>query len=269
MIKRTMTTVVGLPIVLFLVHVGGLALVILCAVAAVLGLRELYSAVSGGYKHIHLIGYLFSILYFLLIYCFGSGYVQLMLLTIFIIAVQSCLVIFFNKLTVKECMILVYGALYIPFLLSFVVLVRQHELGQYYVWLILTSAFGCDTFAYLTGTTIGQHKLKNTPSPSKSLEGLVGGIVGAAVVGGVYGFLISHFTSPPDGFVINAIVISAVGAVFCVIGDMAASAIKRNTGIKDFGNLFPGHGGVLDRIDSLILAAPIVYILMNAMIWLV
>jgi len=262
MLKRTMTFVVGLPILIFIVYLGGLSLAILCTVMALLGLRELYTALSGKHEPIHFIGYVFTVCYFAVIYLFGSGHEQLIALTIFIIAAQTCMVIFFKKLSLKECISIVYGVLYIPFLLSFIMLVREQNLGQYYVWLIFISAFGCDTFAFITGTTIGKHKLVGSPSPSKSLEGLIGGIAGAAIVGGIYGFIVVRFFSEHFNsmvFVVQAVVICAGTAVFCAVGDMAASAIKRYTGIKDFGNVFPGHGGVLDRIDSIVIAAPIVY----------
>ena len=271
MFKRTMTIVVGLPILIFLVYLGGLPLTLLCAAAALMGLKELYAALSGKHEPVHFVGYAFTVGYFAVMYFFGLGYVQFVALALFMILAQACLVVFFKKLTLKDCISTVYGVLYIPFLLSFIILIREQNMGQFYVWLVFTSAFGCDTFAYLTGTTIGKHKLTGTPSPGKSVEGVIGGIVGAALVGCVYGFFVARFSGQFEGygFVLQAAVISAVGAVFCVVGDMAASAIKRHTGIKDFGNVFPGHGGVLDRIDSIVLAAPVVYMAARLMIWMV
>ena len=271
MFKRTMTIVVGLPILILLVYLGGLPLVLLCALAALMGLKELYMALSGKHEPIHFVGYVFTVGYFAVMYMFGLGYAQFMALALFIIVAQVCLVVFYKKVTLKDCISMVYGVLYIPFLLSFIILVREQHLGQFYVWLIFTSAFGCDTFAYLTGTTIGRHKLTGTPSPGKSVEGVIGGIIGAALVGCIYGLFVVRFSAQFDGmgFVIKATVISAVGAAFCVLGDMAASAIKRHTGIKDFGNVFPGHGGVLDRIDSIVVVAPVVYMAAKVMIWLV
>ena len=262
MFKRVMTVVIGLPVVVFLVNQGGLLLVLLCAAMALLGLRELYIALSGKYKHSHIVGYVFTIGYFAVIYFFGSGYPQLVVLMIFIIVMQACLVVFFKKLTLEECIRTVYGVLYIPFLLSFVVLVREQNMGQFYVWLVFTSAFGCDTSAYATGMTLGKHKLVNTPSPNKSVEGLIGGVAGAALAGCIYGLFIVQFSGAFDGraFVLHAAVISGITAAFCSLGDMAASAIKRHTGIKDFGNIFPGHGGVMDRIDSIVIAGPVVYV---------
>lgn len=274
LIKRSITTVIGLPLVVWIVYLGGLPLLIASCVAALVGLREFYLAFSKKDRLIHIIGYLATVGYFgaIFIFNFEAGYWLLIALTLFIISVQACLVVFFRKLPISECISTIYGFLYVPFLLSFVVLVREHALGYYYVWLIFAACFGCDTFAYFTGSLIGKRKLKNTPSPSKSMEGLVGGVIGATVIGVIYGIAVSHFSAYPENvayMVLICGVISFVGAIFCIIGDLSASAVKRHCEIKDFGNVFPGHGGVMDRLDSILTVAPIVYMVMNVMIWVV
>jgi len=260
-LKRAITVVIGVPIVIFVVQRGGLLLAVLLTLVAILGLRELYVAVSGKYKHIHLAGYLFAVLYFLFLFLWDPGYWQFFAIAVFMIVVQASMVFHFKKLELKDCLAVVYGVLYIPVLLSFIFLVREHELGNRYVWLIFTSAFANDTFAYLVGCTIGKHRLVNTPSPKKSVEGLIGGVLGAAFVGGLVGFLMYRFSAGLDdaSFIVRAAVISGVGGAFCSLGDMSASAVKRYSGIKDFGNLFPGHGGMIDRIDSIVFVAPVVY----------
>jgi phosphatidate cytidylyltransferase len=268
-LKRTITVVIGLPAVVALVYFGGIPLLVVCAIAALMGLREFYLAFSKEDKKIHIIGYLATVGYFGAIFIFGAGYWLLIALTLFVITVQTCLVVFFRKLPMSECISTVYGFLYVPFMLSFVVLVREHDLGFYYVWLIFTASFGCDTFAYFTGSLFGKNKLKNTPSPSKSVEGLVGGVIGATLIGAVYGIAVSHFSAYPDAtahIILISAVISFIGALFSIIGDLAGSAVKRHCEIKDFGSVFPGHGGVMDRLDSLIIVAPIVYMVMNVMI---
>jgi len=262
-----MTVVIGLPLVIFIVFLGGLPLVVACTVISLVGLRELYIAISKEHKNIHGVGYLFTVGYFAVAYLFGFGYLLLITLTIFVIVAQTFMVAFFKKLTLSEIVSTVYGFLYIPFLLAFIVLVREHEQGLLFVWLIFTAAFACDTFAYIVGCSIGRHKLKNSPSPAKSVEGLVGGAAGAALVGWLFGFFVTRFTYMAGAeFVLQAVVVSVIGALFCSVGDMAASAVKRNTGIKDFGNIFPGHGGVIDRVDGILFVAPVVFIVMN---WLV
>ena len=228
------------------------------------------SALSGKNKAIHLIGYLFTIVYYVSTEFFGVSSWLLIELTLFIIAVQACLVLFYKQIPLQESIVTIYGFFYVSFLLSFIYLIREHEYGRYYVWLVFTSSFGCDTFAYLTGRAFGRNKLKDTPSPNKSIEGIIGGILGAAFVGWLYGMFISYVLNVTDiHIVVNTTIVSFCGAAFSIIGDMAASAVKRHTNIKDFGRIFPGHGGVLDRFDSVIITAPIVYLVMTAMIWLI
>ena len=267
MLKRLMTTIIGLPLVILIVNHGGWLLLLLCLVLSLVGLRELYRAFSKEDKPIHAVGYVSTVGYFGAVYAFGAGTWLLVAFALFIMGVQTCLVAFYNRVSLDEIITTVYGFLYVPFLLSFIVLVREHALGQYFVWLIFTSAFGGDTFAYITGVTLGRHKLKNTPSPSKSVEGVVGGVLGAALTGWLYGYFVVRFASPELGvnIIVFATVLSAVGAVFSFIGDMAASAIKRRTGIKDFGALFPGHGGVLDRADSIMIVAPFIFLAISVL----
>jgi len=192
-IKRAITAVIGLPLVILLVLYGGMPLHVAGCFVALMALREFYIAFSKKDRLIHIIGYLATIGYFGAIYLYGAGQWLFVALTIFIITVQTCLVVFFRKLPISECITTIYGFLFIPFMLSFVVLVREHDFGHYYVWLIFTASFGCDTFAYLIGSLFGKNKLKNTPSPSKSFEGLIGGVICATLIGFAYGFFISHF----------------------------------------------------------------------------
>ncbi|MCL2570999.1 MAG: phosphatidate cytidylyltransferase [Defluviitaleaceae bacterium] len=262
--KRIITGIIGLPVVIFLVHFGGWPLLLMCLVLSLIGLRELYRAFAKKDKSVHAVGYIFTTLYFVAVFGAGVGQWLVIALALFIVFVQVFLVLKYNKLAIEDVITTVYGFLYVPFLVSFIVLTRQHTFGWYFVWLVFTSAFGCDTFAYMTGVSIGKRKLVNTPSPSKSVEGLVGGILGAGLVGFVYGFFIVRFAAPAvDNFIVIAVVVSMIGGVASIFGDMAASAIKRRTGIKDFGNLLPGHGGVMDRADSILLVAPVVYLAVN------
>ena len=126
--------------------------------------------------------------------------------------------------------------------------------------LIFVSSWGNDTCAYLVGRAIGKHKMSPILSPKKSIEGLIGGIVGAGILGVVFGLIYNHFMQVVHSVWIFAL-IGAVCALPAVIGDLAASAIKRNNDIKDYGKLIPGHGGILDRFDSIIFTAPIMYYL--------
>ena len=120
-------------------------------------------------------------------------------------------------------------------------------------------SWGCDTCAYCVGMLIGKHKMAPVLSPKKSIEGAVGGVVGAALLGVAYAAVLHND-------MIAYAIICAVGALISMVGDLAASAIKRNQGIKDYGKLIPGHGGILDRFDSVIFTAPIIYFLSTVLI---
>ncbi len=152
----------------------------------------------------------------------------------------------------------VFSFLYAPVMLSFIELTRMREGGLYAVWVILICSWGSDTFAYVVGKWIGRKKIFPKLSPKKSLEGCIGGVLGAALLGGIYGRFAVGQTARDMG--IFALV-CALGAIVSMVGDLAASAIKRNKGIKDYGKLIPGHGGIMDRFDSVIVTAPIVYFL--------
>ena len=155
------------------------------------------------------------------------------------------------------------GLFYAGIMLSYIYKVRILENGGYLVWLVFIGAWGSDTFAYITGMTIGKRKFLPKLSPKKTLEGCIGGVVGAAFVGFLYGLIFSqHFTlvsNPKVAFMI----ICGSSSIISQLGDLTASAIKRDHKIKDYGRLIPGHGGILDRFDSIIFVAPVVYYLIT------
>ena len=142
-------------------------------------------------------------------------------------------------------------------LLSYIYKVRTYHDGIYTVWLIFAASWVNDTFAYFTGVFFGRHKMAPKLSPKKSVEGGIGGVVASAVIGGIYGFLVSPHMSGVIAYpVVTFAAASFIGAFFAIVGDLAASAIKRNHDVKDYGTLIPGHGGILDRFDSVIFTAP-------------
>lgn len=150
-------------------------------------------------------------------------------------------------------------------MLSFVYLTRELEHGIWFVWFIFISSWVSDTFAYcvgmITGKTIGNHKMSPKLSPKKSIEGAVGGVAGSVIFGCVYGNIIADNLNGLANPVLALGLLAGVGALISMVGDLAASAIKRNFDVKDYGKLIPGHGGILDRFDSVIFTAPIIYFL--------
>ncbi len=167
----------------------------------------------------------------------------------------------FPKFKANQMMTTFFSFVYAPVLLSFLYLTRSMETGIYIVWMILISSWGCDTCAYCVGMLIGKHKLAPKLSPKKSVEGAIGGIVGAALLGALYGYFVVEKAVPDQRISFTLAAIGAAGAVVSQVGDLAASGIKRDHDIKDYGKLIPGHGGIMDRFDSVIFTAPMIYFL--------
>jgi len=170
-------------------------------------------------------------------------------------------VVCFPKYRSEQIMANVFNFLYAPVMLSFIYLTREQEAGKYIVWLILISSWGCDTCAYVVGMLVGKKKIFPVLSPKKSLEGCIGGVVGAGLIAALYAIFVVENVFPDKRVTIVITVICMVGAVMSQVGDLAASAIKRNHEIKDYGKLIPGHGGIMDRFDSVIVTAPMIYFL--------
>lgn len=170
-------------------------------------------------------------------------------------------VLTFPKYRASQVMAAGFAFLYAPVFLSYIYQTRTLSYGIYLVWLIFCASWGCDTCAYCTGMLLGRHKLAPVLSPKKTIEGAVGGVVGAGLIGFLYAFALQKMgiTVASDDILWVFPLTSAVGAVLSQIGDLAASGIKRNYEIKDYGKLIPGHGGIMDRFDSVIVTAPLIY----------
>lgn len=173
-----------------------------------------------------------------------------------------CVYVFtFPKYDSERIMANFFHFLYAPVMLSFIYMTRELHYGEYIVWLILISSWGCDTCAYLVGICIGKKKIFPVLSPKKSLEGCIGGVLGAGLIGALFGYFIVESVVVDQKITLIVAFICMAGAVMSQIGDLAASAIKRNHAIKDYGKLIPGHGGIMDRFDSVIVTAPMIFFL--------
>ena len=204
--------------------------------------------------------------YYTAVYFATDKVILLMCIVEVFLAEMFWYVISFPKYKADHVVAAVFSFMYAPLLLSFVYLTRAGEQGIYLVWLILISSWGCDTCAYAVGMLIGKKKIFPKLSPKKSLEGCIGGTLGAAIIGGLYGYFVVEKVLPEQNIALIIAFICAVAAVMSMVGDLAASAIKRNHDIKDYGTLIPGHGGVMDRFDSMTVTAPMIYFLSVLMI---
>lgn len=227
-------------------------------------MNEFYKAFGHDKKALCVLGYTCSFVYVVFAEFFiNENNMFNVLVSIYLVTLLITMVVFHNDVNIKDIIITFFGFFYVSFLISHIYLVREFTYGNFFVWLIFISAFGCDTGAYFTGMAFGKHKLIPTLSPKKTVEGAVGGVVIATLIAFVYGFLIEkYFSLEGVNTVALCIITGILGSMLSQIGDLSASAIKRYVGIKDYGNLIPGHGGILDRFDSVLFTAPVVYYIM-------
>ncbi len=225
-----------------------------------IGLMELYRVLNMQKSVFAIAGYIACAGYYALIY-FNQKDLLFPYCVGFLLVVMAVYVFAFPKYKTEHATLTFFGLFYVVIMLSFIYRIRIMEGGAFTVWLAFIGSWGSDTCAYLVGRKIGKHKMAPILSPKKSIEGLFGGILGAALIGFLYATLLKQYI---EGFAnpqLSFAIIGGCSAVISQIGDLAASAIKRNHEIKDYGNLIPGHGGILDRFDSLIFTAPIVFYL--------
>ncbi len=255
---RLISGIVLMAITIALMVNGGFPLFWVITAISVIGLFELYRAVGMEKTLPAVVGYLSSIVIDILILDNYYEYL-LMWLIASLMVLMACYVIAYPKYNSEQMTMLFFGLIYVTVMLSFVFKVRFVQNGILYVWLIFIGAWGSDTCAYCVGKLLGKHKLPSKLSPNKTIEGCLGGIIGAALIGFLFALALFKITDYWWQFA----VIGAISSVISQIGDLTASAIKRNHEIKDYGNLIPGHGGILDRFDSIIFIAPIVFYLVS------
>lgn len=269
MIKRVVSALLGIVVLLIVYFLkNDFIFNLAVAIISIIGLNEFYHAVrQKNIKPFEFIGYVCC----LLLICVGfiddekiliPSMFMFMPILFFILSLS--MVMSNLKRTFNDVASTIMGIIYVPLMFLFLILTWQLENGYLLVWFIFGGAWVTDTFAYLVGKSIGKHKFSKI-SPNKSIEGCIGGIIGGALFYGIYSHYINtNFLLDFGGIEFNVAIMTILGAVISVIsqiGDFAASAIKRNCDIKDFGNIMPGHGGILDRFDSILMISPFVYIL--------
>ena len=237
---------------------GGDVLFATLLMISFIGMTEAYRVLQISGTLLGGVGYVAAAVYYLLLRMNRTDMV-VMLAIAFLIVLMMVYVFTYPKYRSEQVMLAFFGLFYVAFMLSYVYQIRMLPQGAFIVWLVFICSWGSDTCAYCVGMLIGKHKMAPKLSPKKSIEGAVGGVVGAALLGAAYAAIMNRTMTGADAGVIQYALIGAVGALISMVGDLAASAIKRNHDIKDYGNLIPGHGGILDRFDSVIFTAPIIY----------
>ena len=255
---RLISGIVLVILAILIVGTGGTLLFAVTAALSLIGMFELYRVVQIEKKAPGFAGYAAGIFYYILLWFHKEEYIVLMAIMALMI-LMAIYVVTFPHYKTEQVTVAFFGIFYLGIMLSYLYQVRAMADGKYLVWLIFLSSWGCDTSAYCVGMLFGKHKMAPVLSPKKSIEGAIGGIAGSALLGilfaGIFGAKFSSVANPQAACAIAC----AIAAAISQIGDLAASAIKRNHNIKDYGNLIPGHGGILDRFDSMLFTAPAIY----------
>ena len=261
-IKRITSGLLGFPLVLLVLLIGNKYVVdFALSIIALLAMNEYLNAVSKVCKPVKWLGYI-SCLSIAVIHLIPAEYLNI----VTTLSIPTILIILFAqviatdmKTTFKDIAYTFIGLFYVVFFIMFVAFIDGMKDGKILIWYAIFAAWGTDIFAYFVGKHLGKHKFSKV-SPKKSIEGCIGGTLGAVILMLIYTYFINMHLGMQYSYifmVMIGIILSLVGQ----IGDFAASSIKRFVDIKDYSNLIPGHGGMLDRIDSLIFLAPFAYAL--------
>lgn len=257
---RLLSGIVLVIIATVLLITGGNLLLGSLFLISMVGLYELYRVIHMEKSLLAVVGYGSVAALYVLLYLNLMEYLYILVL-VSLMVIMAVYVFTYPKYKAEQVMHVYFGIFYVGLMLSYVYQTRMLEGGMYLVWMIFICSWVCDTCAYCVGMLIGKHKMSPKLSPKKSIEGAVGGVLGSMIFGGVYGTVCAEHLTLFENPAIALVIIAFVGALISMVGDLAASAIKRNYEVKDYGTLIPGHGGILDRFDSVIFTAPIIYIL--------
>ncbi len=245
--KRLATGIIGGLILGISTYLGGMFYYVVYFFIATFCIIELSKAFK---QEIIKTGYFLNFILNTVLFVFAlSNANSFVILTLVLYMIGNLLFYTFLNIKLENIIINLLGGFYISFFMYHLFLLNDTQ----FVWYIYIIAFGNDTFAYFTGKLFGKHKLSPVLSPKKTVEGAVGGIVGSIIIAIIFNNFIGNYN------MIWIILFTATASIFSISGDLVASKIKRQNNIKDYSNFLPGHGGFLDRFDSVILVSPIIY----------
>lgn len=259
---RIISAVVALIILIPLIIIGGNIFYIGASLLALIGLYELLR-IKNKIKEIPSIIKVFSVLcYLLILYTNISNISFLSITDTYIITILLLItpVVFYNKskkYDIEDSIYIVGSVIFLALGFTSIINLRMIDL-KYLLFIMLITIF-TDTFAYVVGRLIGKHKLAPSVSPNKTWEGFIGGMIFGTFISTVYYTTVFNYSGSIFKIILITLILSTIGQ----LGDLVFSSIKRHFNIKDFGNIMPGHGGVLDRLDSIIFASMTFNILFN------
>ena len=259
--QRLLSGIVLVILAVVILYHGGFLTLFATTLISLIGMYELLHVINVERSAFGVICYTATILYYLILFLDLEHYVTPLMLLVLILLL-TVYVFKFPKYHINQAAVSFFAMFYVTVMLSCIYLIRDLDGGAFMIILVFLSSWGNDTLAYCAGRLFGKHKMSPVLSPKKTIEGAIGGVAGAALLGFIYGLIARRFIAFDLNIPLVFALVCFVGALISIVGDLGASAIKRNYDIKDYSNLIPGHGGILDRFDSVIFTAPIVYYLL-------
>ncbi len=260
---RTLTIIIGIPVILIIIHMDGLFVYLAVTLLAILGTLELWHIFKNKNYHPSLISGVAATLFFLFKKTLSESFFidEKLLFTAIILSIfmEQFLEKFNKKNIIINISLTLFVAIYIGHFLSFLIDIRSLTHGKAFLIFALFTTWMSDTAAYIVGVIFGKKHIFPNISPNKTLEGSLGGILGGAICGMIFYFLIP----------LNPLILFTLGLLAAIsgqTGDLFESMIKRNFDVKDSGKLIPGHGGILDCMDSILLSAPVLYFCLSCLV---
>ncbi|MBQ7255454.1 MAG: phosphatidate cytidylyltransferase [Oscillospiraceae bacterium] len=261
--SRVIVAAVGVPLLLVLILLcPAWCMGILTAIMSAIAVIELLHT-AGLMRNLRVICYSIAAAIGISAWsAFGTPHVWgLLIVFLYMLALIGEFLAAQTRISLSRLMAAVFAALIVPYFLSALTRMAAAQNGKYYVLLAVILSFTSDTGAFFVGRSFGKHKLAPVISPHKTVEGLIGGVISCVLCTLLYSLIIQLAA----GFTVDyltAVICGILGSLTSVAGDLTFSVIKRQAGIKDYGKLLPGHGGILDRFDSVELVAPLTELLM-------
>lgn len=257
--KRIITAIFIVIYISAMIYMGGWFYNLSVLAFAFIGMHEIYNAFrNGGYRPIKSVGYISILVFF---YFLITGQDLGGVLTIILATITSFSVpVFDQNRSPIDAALTISGLIY-PGVISLCMIFLKESCanyGDYLVILTYLTTWSSDTFAFFVGSKFGKNKLSPTISPKKTIEGSIGGLIGSTVAGIIIGIFYNSYFNV-DLALFHYLVIGLLSGIFGQLGDLTASCIKRYCGVKDFGKILPGHGGMMDRFDSILFTMPIVF----------
>lgn len=258
MLVRVISSLVLLPLLFLVILKGGVFIYLGGMICSLIGLYEYFRVFrENGYRPLALWSFLLTVAMYTMISLSQLQFSHIVINMLYLLVALGAYLIIVGKIRMQDLMVSVLGFVYIPVFLSHINLLSQ--MGSIYIWLVFIFAWVSDTSAYFSGLLFGKNKLIPQISPKKTVEGSIGGVLGTVIVTVAFAMIFRMKDAPLYPNPMYFVPLAIVGSVVSQLGDLFASAIKRELKIKDFGNIIPGHGGLLDRFDSILFTAPLTY----------